>query len=251
MARSVWMKGLAVGVFTAGAVAASSSALAQEDVKPLDLRFTHRGDVLYLIADAEKPGEEAKAAKEGQNEYWIGVQIAELPEVAKQQLGLDQGLVIEDVMPDSPAAKAEIKKHDILIKAGDTPLKEPSDLVKSVEASKGKEMTIAIVRGGKDRTVKVVAAKRPEKERVVEHRTARQPIDAEIKRLEEALDSLKSKAGKEGFGLWLAQPGVVAPRFHYQISPFPKGPAGDFPKDLTVRIVKEGDQPTKIHVKRG
>src|SRR5437764_8419374 len=139
MARSLWMKWLACGVFAAGAVMASSSALAQEDIQPLDLRFTHRGDVVYFIADAEKAGEEAKAAKQSQGEYWLGVQIAELPEVAKQQLGVDQGLVVEDVMPDSPAAKAEIRKHDILVKADDTPLKEPSDLVKSVEASKGKE----------------------------------------------------------------------------------------------------------------
>ena len=98
---------------------ASSSALAQEDIQPLDLRFTHRGDVVYFIADAEQAGEEAKAAKQSQGEYWLGVQIAELPEVAKQQLGVDQGLVVEDVMPDSPAAKAEIRKHDILVKADD------------------------------------------------------------------------------------------------------------------------------------
>ena len=84
-----------------------------------------------------------------------------MPELAKQQLGVDYGLAVEDVTADSPAAKAEIKPHDILVKAGDVPLKEAGDLVKVVEGSEGKDIKITIVRGGKDRTITVTPARRP------------------------------------------------------------------------------------------
>src|SRR5438132_883760 len=104
----------------------------------------------------------------------------------------------------------------------------------------------------KRRLTRTKMKKRPEKERL-EIRTARPQIDAEIKRLEEALESLKNKAGKEGLGLFFARPGVVSPdaKTYARLAPFPKDFKGEFPKDLSVRIDKEGDQPTKIHVKRG
>src|SRR5205085_284230 len=99
-----------------------------------------------------------------QSEYWLGLQLAALPEIVKKQLAVEDGLTVEEVAADSPAAKAEIKKFDILVKAGDTPLKSLSDLVKAVDASQGKEIIITIVRGGKDSTVKVAAIRRPEGE---------------------------------------------------------------------------------------
>src|SRR3954468_15877494 len=126
MLRRSW-RWLACAITGAMAAAMGHAVMAQADVliltepieyhvQPLNLRTTRRGDAVYFIA------EEAKTAQGDESEYWLGVQIAALPEVAKQQLGIDQGLVVEDVAPDSPAAKAEIKKHDILTKAGDTPL---------------------------------------------------------------------------------------------------------------------------------
>jgi S1-C subfamily serine protease len=57
-------------------------------------------------------------------EYWIGIALGELPEVVKQQLQIENGLVVEDVLPDSPAAKAEFKKFDVLLKAADKPPKK-------------------------------------------------------------------------------------------------------------------------------
>src|SRR5258706_10701047 len=98
MARSMWMRWLACGIASAMATASGHAAMAQEDVliptepieyqvQPLDIRATRRGDFVFFLADDEK------AADTNQGEYWLGVQIAALPEVAKQQLGIDQGLV--------------------------------------------------------------------------------------------------------------------------------------------------------------
>jgi PDZ domain-containing protein len=251
-------KWMMCAVVSAATASAGRVLTAQEDVlipgRPIEYsvqplnRFStpHAGNYLFALANDEGAADEA-----AKSEYWLGVQIAALPDVAKQQLGIEEGLAVEEVMPDSPAAKAEIKKFDILVKAGDTPLKEAIDLIKSVDASQGKELTITIIRGGKDRTVKVVATKRPEKERV-EVRVPKAEFGAEIKRLEEALENLKNKAGKDGLGgFWFARPGYVSPRVELKGAPFPKDLKGEFPKDLSVQINKHGTEPTKIHVKRG
>jgi PDZ domain len=254
MARSIGRTCGAWG-FVWAAVLWAGSVRAQEDVlilggpiefnvQPLEPTARLPADVLFVRADDEEAEKEAK-----RSEYWLGVQIAPLPEVAKQQLGIESGLTVEEVVPDSPAAKAEIKKYDILLKAGDVLLKEASDLIKSVDGSLGKEFTITIVRGGKEIKVTAAATKRPEKERF-EIRVPQPELKAEIKRLEEALESLKLKAGDGSLGLWFARPGFVQPKIDFKGAPFPKDLKGELLKNLSVQINKEGDQPTKIHVKR-
>jgi hypothetical protein len=52
----------------------------------------------------------------------------------KAQLNLKQGLAVEGVVPESPAAKAGLKEHDILTKAGDKALSEPEQLERTCVA---------------------------------------------------------------------------------------------------------------------
>jgi hypothetical protein len=260
MARATTIQRMMGGAMVAALVSGGGYLPAQEDVlvpapEPIELTVQNlagtgkrRHDVLIAFTDDEKKEKEDAA----HSEYWLGVQLAALPELARQQLGVDYGLAVEDITPDSPAAKAEIKPHDILVKAGDVPLKEAGDLVKVVEGSQGKEITITIVRGGKDRTITVTPAKRPERERTITVRGRGPELDTEIKRLEEALENLKNKAGKEGFGMYFPRPAIVAPKLNlYRSAPSPKDLKDEFPKDLSVQINKEGDQPVKIHVQRG
>ena len=67
------------------------------------------------------------------SEFMIG--IAVLPsEILQAQLGLDaSGIAVMSVMPDSPAAKAGIQKHDVLTAAGDRLLQNLDDEVKVVD----------------------------------------------------------------------------------------------------------------------
>jgi membrane-associated protease RseP (regulator of RpoE activity) len=68
--------------------------------------------------------------------FWIGVECREAQPDLRAQLGLDdgQGLVVVHVAEESPAAKAGIKQHDVVVSAGDAKLGRPQDLVKAVEA---------------------------------------------------------------------------------------------------------------------
>jgi hypothetical protein len=177
------------------------------------------------------------------SEYWIGIVLGELPEIAKQQLKVESGIVVEDVLPDSPAAKAEFKRFDVLLKAADKPLAVPADIVKAVDESKDKELVIEAIRSGDRLKLRVVPVKRPLPE------AGAAPADgagstgehkAALKLLEEALTKLKGTAGGEALGLYFPRPGVVATEVR-QI---------ELPKNLSISITRSGDEPAKVHVKR-
>ena len=228
----------AVGVMMAGSwgrVFAQSA-----DVAPTVVReAAEEQEVLFLLDDKE-----SEASADG--EYWLGIGLSPLPELARQQLGLEGGLVVEDVAAESPAAKAEIKRLDILIKAGEASLKEPADLVKSVEKIKGGVLTIIAVRGGKQITASVSPAKRPKAEDsadVLKSLRVRVPeLGAEIEQVEAALAKLKAKTGGAGVNLFFPKPAMVAPRVDVK--------AVELPKNMTVKITKEGNLPAKVLVKK-
>lgn len=261
MRISRWVaKLLAAVVFGCPLVAAS-----QENVLvpggPIELRVeslkpeNHQNlNVLVARLDDDKVDQEDDTPG---SEYWLGLQVAALPEITKRQLAIKHGLAVEDVTAESPAARAEIKRYDILLKAGDTPLKGVADLIKTVEAAEGKELEITVRRDGESRTIRVTADKRPRSETAVE--IVRKKMEAthpelagEIKQLEEALEKLKSKAGKDGFGMWFAKPAIVSPRMELKFDDkFRYETKADFPKDLSVQVNKQGGEATKIRVKRG
>ena len=80
-----------------------------------------------------------EAAARAAPSYWIGVSIDEVDDTLREHLKLGEkvGLVVSDVLKDSPAAKVGLEKNDILLQADGKPLKAPDDLVKSVQATKG------------------------------------------------------------------------------------------------------------------
>jgi len=68
----------------------------------------------------------------------------------------DQGVVLEDVLADSPASKAGLKQHDILLELGGKPVpSNPEEFVKFLGELKPNEaMDAVVLRKGKRETVK-------------------------------------------------------------------------------------------------
>jgi membrane-associated protease RseP (regulator of RpoE activity) len=110
------------------------------------------GGVLALISEGAQEATKVEEVPTG--DYYIGIALGELPEVAKRQLHLEHGLVVDDVLPDSPAAKAEFKPQDVLIRVGEQKLEQPADILKAVNESKDKEMRIVLFRDGKEMTLR-------------------------------------------------------------------------------------------------
>ncbi len=96
-------------------------------------------------------------------EFWIGVPVSLVDPTLRSHLtGLpaDVGLVVNDVVADSPAAKAGVKKGDILVKLGDKPLKEVELFRDQVKAAGDKPTPLEILRAGKPLTLTITAARR-------------------------------------------------------------------------------------------
>lgn len=80
----------------------------------------------------------------------IGVQCECVPDALRSHLDLgEKGIMVGHVKEESPASEAALMKFDIIVQIGDTDIKETDDLVSSVAASEGKELTLSIIRHGK------------------------------------------------------------------------------------------------------
>lgn len=175
-----------------------------------------------------------RGEQEASSPFYIGLGLDELSEQLKAQLGLEHGVIVADVFPDSPAAKAEIKRHDILIKAGETDVQSPQDVLKAVNDVQDKELPLVVLRAGKEIKLTVTPTKRP--------------MDARPPREQEG-------AGPDGRSRWpfprgegrdalfLYHPGMMMGKGMVKF--------GELPADISISIKKLGREPAQIEVKKG
>lgn len=98
----------------------------------------------------------------------LGVETSQVPSVVSEQLGLSKGLglVVEYVVPDSPAATAGIQQNDILKMLNDQILIEPSQLRKLLQTfADGADVTLTILRKGQEQKVTVKLTKKEKPQR--------------------------------------------------------------------------------------
>lgn len=103
--------------------------------------------------------------------YWIGVRVSPVPELLLSQFDFpeaDQGLiVVEEVLADSPAAKAGLKRGDVLLSFSDKKLHQLMDLVGQIAKVKGTAQKIDIVRGGQKKELTVTPEKQPQQNEIM------------------------------------------------------------------------------------
>jgi S1-C subfamily serine protease len=81
---------------------------------------------------------------------FLGVQTQPLTPDLKNRLGVtaDQGVLVTEVVPDTPAAKAGLKQEDVIITFNGKAIANPEQLREAVQqAGAGKKATIGVVRG--------------------------------------------------------------------------------------------------------
>ena len=103
---------------------------------------------------------------------WLGVYIQRLTPDMKEALGVDGGLIINDVIPDGPAEKAGLRSQDVIVEFEGKPIVTVPDLQGSVAVfPMGKIAAVKVVREGKTKTFTVKIAKMPEE--VAENRPSK------------------------------------------------------------------------------
>ncbi|WP_286338027.1 DegQ family serine endoprotease [Hydrogenimonas cancrithermarum] len=106
----------------------------------------------------------------GKVEYgYLGVSISNLTPDLQKVYKNKEGAVILDVEKDAPAAKAGLRRGDLIIKVDETPIKDASDLKNAIGSiPPGKEVTLTYERNKSVKTIKVKLAKFPESKLKVE-----------------------------------------------------------------------------------
>jgi hypothetical protein len=112
--------------------------------------WRHTNVVHFVNAIAEKPR--------------LGISVGPADAVLRAQLGLEegQGVVITKVNDDSPAAKAGVAAHDLLLTINDHAIGSEEDLAKAMEqVAASKPMKLMLIQQG-ERTAKSIQASAPE-----------------------------------------------------------------------------------------
>jgi len=104
-------------------------------------------------------------AKSDNGNSWLGVYIQDVDSDMAQAKGLKStdGILVDDVVDDSPAEKGGIESGDIIIKFKGKKTKNEKALRKAIESSKpGEEVEIIVLRDGKDKklTIKIGEAEK-------------------------------------------------------------------------------------------
>lgn len=95
----------------------------------------------------------------------------------RQAIGEERGVLVSEVAPESPADKAGLRQHDVIISFDDQRVYSPEQFVKMVRNEKpGREATLKVARNGRIETVRVTLGERSERSgEMHRHRTFRMP----------------------------------------------------------------------------
>ena len=107
---------------------------------------------------------------------WIGIYMQELTPELSQKFRVEKGVLVADVLKDSPAETSGIQAGDIVEKVNGKEVGSPLELKNEVlKAEIGKPITLTLIREGKEMEIIITPAEKPEKitptkEKAVEER---------------------------------------------------------------------------------
>jgi len=96
---------------------------------------------------------------------WLGINIQDIDENIKEYFGLEdkEGVIVAEVLPDTPAEKAGLKEGDIIKTFEGEKVKDMNDLMTKVGYTPvGKKVRLGIIRDKKEMFIDVVVGERPE-----------------------------------------------------------------------------------------
>jgi serine protease Do len=141
------MSGEVIGITSVKIVASEVEgmgyAISSSEAKPIIVDLIHHGHVTYP---------------------WLGVAVSTVtPSVAaSENLSVDNGALIVEIVVGSPAATAKLQVGDVIISFADKEITNLADLVQAIRTSEiGKEVEIVFVRGEDTKTTLAQLTERP------------------------------------------------------------------------------------------
>jgi membrane-associated protease RseP (regulator of RpoE activity) len=222
-----------------GFVALSQRAAADEQEDGRIVAISPQSEDEEAINNAN-PNEDAPA----QSGYWLGIQGQPLQSDVLRthlQLAADVGVVVEQIVPNSPAEKAGLKRHDVLISVGDEQITDMAVLQQAVAASEGKPVEIKLIRLGKDMKISVTPEERPADLAMSPQNVPGMPGGMQMQM--DDLQNMLEQMQRGGLGARVVGPGMILGGRNFNLN--------QMPGDVEVRISREGDGPAKVTVRRG
>jgi len=195
------------------------------------------GKIVRISPDPEKVAEDETTEEE--TTYWIGISGRGVESaVLRTQLQLagDMGVVVEQVVADSPADKAGLRRHDIILRANGKAVHGMTVLQEHVRKHQAKPLDLKFLRLGKEVAVVVVPEERPQGLAKPSPR-GRSGFGGHPDGLRNLLEQLQRQGGPR-----------MDPRAFF---PAPQQGFGALPGGVSVSIQRENDGPAKITVKQG
>jgi serine protease Do len=94
---------------------------------------------------------------------WLGVYIQDVIPGMEKQLGVREGALVTEVVPNSPAAKAGIRAGDVITAVDDQKIRNSNDLQMAIMYRRpGARVTVTLVRDKKALVLSVILEERPE-----------------------------------------------------------------------------------------
>ena len=128
----------------------------------LGINTNRLGEGFYLAIPADEAlrgRADALARGESPASPRLGVAIApgHLARRLRRSVGLPDtdGLLIREVMDDSPADRAGLAQGDLIVAAGGQPVRTPDDLYDALRAAQSGSIQLKVVRGTDERTIEV------------------------------------------------------------------------------------------------
>jgi serine protease Do len=98
---------------------------------------------------------------------WLGIVIQEVTPDMAEAVGVKEGVIIAQVMPSSPAEKAGLKVGDAVIAIDGEKVSSVRDLqLRVMKTPPGKELTLTVIRNGKEENIKVRVEAMPEETKI-------------------------------------------------------------------------------------
>jgi hypothetical protein len=226
-----------------------AGALAQAKDEPpgpvVQIGQADEGTTTPGLKQHETQGDEQSVAPK----YWIGLGVGQISPDHVLRAFIDipenQGLLVATVAPESPAEKAGLKQHDVLLRANEIELHELHDLTDLVatEGAKKGQIALEVLRKGGRETIQLTPEDRPA--------SAQRPQLGGSGAVGEGFGEF----GPEGLPQELLQ--QFRGRGPVEFRNFGGGVVdgehgvGNIPDGVSVNISKDGDKPAHITIKRG